>query len=94
MQKMTLVRVSPESSPEQAQRMLALCIWIDAHIHESIGWSELMAQSGMDHQELQAAFTKHHATTPMTWIRKRREELNSQALAASQPVVLPSILVK
>jgi hypothetical protein len=30
----------------------------------------------------------------MTWIRKRREEINRQALAASQPVVLPSILVK
>jgi methylphosphotriester-DNA--protein-cysteine methyltransferase len=94
MQKMKIVSDSQESSPEQAQRMLALCIWIDAHLHETIGWSELMAQSGMDHQELQAAFTKHHATTPMTWIRKRREELKSKALKTNKPVALPSMLVK
>lgn len=94
MQKMSLVRVSQEGSPEQARRMLELCIWIDAHIHESIGWSELMAQSGMDHQELQAAFAKHHFTTPMTWIRKRREELKRKAQNASVPVALPSILIK
>lgn len=94
MQKMEFVRVSQESSSEQAQRMLELCIWIDAHIHESIGWSELMKQSGMDHQELQSAFTKHHATTPMTWIRKRREEIKRKALTDAKPSVVPSILIK
>lgn len=91
---MTLVRVPPEGSTEQSQRLVSLCIWIDAHIHESIGWSELMKQSGMDHQELQNAFAKQHLTTPMTWIRKRREELKRKAQSSATPVALPSILFK
>lgn len=94
MQKMKLVRVSPDSSDDQSQRLLQLCIWIDAHIHESIGWSELMQQSGMDHQDLQNAFAKLHGTTPMTWIRRRREALKRQQLAAQVPVPMPSILFK
>ena len=94
MQKMTIVAASQNGSSEQAQRMLELCIWIDAHIQESIGWSELMKQSGMDHQELQNAFAKHHSTTPMTWIRKRREELKQKTLTAAKPLTLPSILIR
>ena len=53
-----------------------------------------MKQSGMDHQELQNAFAKQHLTTPMTWIRKRREELKRKAQASATPVALPSILFK
>ena len=49
-----------------------LCTWIDSHLHEPIGWQELMAQSGLDHQTLNALFFKFQSTTPMAWIRKRR----------------------
>ncbi|MDE2616137.1 MAG: helix-turn-helix transcriptional regulator [Burkholderiales bacterium] len=50
-----------------------LCTWIEAHLQEPIGWQELMAQSGLDHQTLNALFFKFLSTTPMAWIRKRRE---------------------
>ena len=50
-----------------------LCTWIEAHLHEPIGWQELMAESGLDHQTLNALFFKFLSTTPMAWIRKRRE---------------------
>ncbi|MEK9951177.1 MAG: hypothetical protein VW687_03315 [Curvibacter sp.] len=49
-----------------------LCAWIDAHLDEPIGWQELMGQSGLDHQTLNALFFKFLSTTPMAWIRKRR----------------------
>lgn len=49
-----------------------LCVWIEAHLDEPIGWQELMAQSGLDHQTLNALFFKFLSTTPMAWIRKRR----------------------
>ncbi|MCA3239308.1 MAG: hypothetical protein ACK5YJ_00145 [Curvibacter sp.] len=49
-----------------------LCTWIEAHLDEPIGWQELMAQSGLDHQTLNALFFKFLSTTPMAWIRKRR----------------------
>ena len=54
-----------------------LCAWIDEHIQEQIGWSELMHESGFDHLSIQSSFAKYKATTPMTWIRKRREDFKS-----------------
>ena len=50
-----------------------LCAWIDAQIDEPLGWQELMQQSGLDHQTIKALFFKYASTTPMTWIRRRRE---------------------
>ncbi|MDH4134129.1 MAG: hypothetical protein OEV31_05020 [Gammaproteobacteria bacterium] len=58
---------------ERQQEFDALCAWIDANLHESIGWQELMVQSGLDHQTINALFYRFQSTTPMTWIRKRRE---------------------
>lgn len=50
-----------------------LCAWIDDHLEETIGWQQLFECSGLDHQALQAMFFKHADTTPMTWIRGRRQ---------------------
>jgi len=57
--------------------MCNLCAWIDEHITESIGWADLLAQTGKDHKTLLASFAKHKATTPMTWIRQQRQTLKS-----------------
>ena len=50
-----------------------LCAWIDAELDAQLGWQELMHQSGLDHQTINALFFKYASTTPMTWIRRRRE---------------------
>jgi AraC-like DNA-binding protein len=55
--------------------MRNLCLWIDEHITESIGWADLVAQTGKNHKTLLASFAKHKATTPMTWIRQQRQSL-------------------
>lgn len=57
---------------DHQQTFEELCTWIDGHLHEPIGWQELMVQSGLDHQTLNALFFKFQSTTPMAWIRKRR----------------------
>jgi methylphosphotriester-DNA--protein-cysteine methyltransferase len=57
---------------DHQQTFEELCAWIEAHLNEPIGWQELMAQSGLDHQTLNALFFKFQSTTPMAWIRKRR----------------------
>jgi AraC-like DNA-binding protein len=67
-----------------SEQVAQLCDWIDAHIHESIGWADLTQQSGAEHKTIMASFHKHLATTPMTWIRQRRAQLNIPELA---PVV-------
>ena len=57
------------------QKMLAeLCIWIEKNIETNIGWKELTSESGLTHSDLQFLFGKYKLTTPMTYIRKQREE--------------------
>jgi methylphosphotriester-DNA--protein-cysteine methyltransferase len=58
---------------EHKNELDKLCQWIDEHLSQPIGWQELMAQSHLDHQTIHALFFKYESTTPMTWIRRRRE---------------------
>jgi AraC-like DNA-binding protein len=51
-----------------------LCTFIRNNMHNNIGWKELVAQSKLSHTQLQFLFNKHLQTTPMTYIRKQREE--------------------
>jgi hypothetical protein len=53
-----------------------------------MGWAELMAQSGLDHQTLQTLFFKYKSTTPMTWIRLQRQ-LSQQQKLDEKPSLLP-----
>ena len=74
-------------SPVQEQLFTELCKWIEAHLEETIGWQQLMAQSGLQYQTIQFLFYKHHSTTPMTWIRRRREA-NQKNKADGSPIEL------
>ena len=71
-----------------------LCAWIDEHIQEQIGWSELMHESGFDHLSIQSSFAKYKATTPMTYIRKRREDFKSVRNQSGPTVKFQSLLAK
>jgi AraC-like DNA-binding protein len=62
-------------------RLQRLCEWIDQNINQSIGWAELIAQSGMGHLELQREFGAQLQTSPMQWIRSRRRVLEQTTLA-------------
>ncbi len=73
---------------EHRQTFDELCAWIEAHLHEPLGWQELMAQSGLDHQTLNALFYKFRSQTPMAWIRKQRELRLGQAPAVTPPRLL------
>ncbi len=50
-----------------------LCLWIESHIEESIGWEQLMRHSGLEYQVIQDLFFRNKSTTPMVWIRRLRE---------------------
>ena len=63
---------SPERLQGSQLQLENLCAWIDQHIDESIGWPELIRQSGLSSTALQSLFWRWKATTPMTWIRQRR----------------------
>ena len=73
-----------QSEPVSNLRTLNhLCEWIDANIGQPIGWTELIAHSGMDHLELQKQFIVHLKTSPMQWIRWRRIESKKVSMAAT-----------
>lgn len=65
-----------------------LCAWIETRLDAQLGWQELMHQSGLDHQTINALFFKYASTTPMTWIRRRREAQNDIPATADIPVAL------
>jgi methylphosphotriester-DNA--protein-cysteine methyltransferase len=71
-----------------------LCTWIDEHIQEQIGWSELIHESGFDHLSIQSSFAKYKSTTPMTYIRKRREDFKAIRNQNGPAVKFQSLLAK
>jgi AraC-like DNA-binding protein len=75
---MDLVRNPKSSTEAQRKQFDELCVWIDAHIGEPIGWQQLMEQSGLDFQSLQTLFYRYKSSTAMTWIRHRREIARSK----------------
>ena len=72
---------------ERAQRLRfdSLCLWIEEHIDEQIGWQEMTGQSGLEFPVIHALFYKYKSTTAMAFIRQRR-----MAAQAASSLVRPS----
>ena len=68
------VTFNPFAEDNNKQLFDELRIYIGNNIDSNIGWTELVAQSKLSHTQLQYLFQKHLQTTPMTYIRKQREE--------------------
>jgi len=75
------VTFNPFAEDNNKQLLDELCTYISNNTHNNIGWTELVAQSKLSHTQLQYLFQKHLQTTPMTYIRKQREESNKVAYA-------------
>lgn len=66
-------------SDEDNQILLVeICAWIDKNIETNIGWGVLSEASELNHKELQILFERYLQTSPMTYIRKRKEEGKNQ----------------
>lgn len=55
-------------------RVSNLCAYIDANIHRDLNFLELVEFSGMTYQDLVQAFNAHKNTTPMQYVRMKREK--------------------
>ena len=66
-------RIQARRTSPPEHKLDDLCLWIENNLGESIGWQQLMTQSGLEFQTIQTLFFKYKNTTPMTWIRGRRE---------------------
>ena len=75
------VTFNPYAEDNNKQLLEELCVYISNNTHNNIGWTELVAQSKLSHTQLQYLFQKYFQTTPMTYIRKQREESNKVAYA-------------
>ena len=67
-------KFKPNEEADNQKLLAELCILIEKNIATEIGWKELTTVSGSTHSDLQFLFGKYKQTTPMTYIRKQREE--------------------
>ena len=67
-------KLNPLAEADNLKLFAEICFWIDENINTDIGWKELSSRSDLSHSDLQFLFGKCKHTTPMTYIRQRREE--------------------
>ena len=67
-------KFNPHEEADNQKLLAELCIWIEKNIEMNIGWKELTTASFLTHSDLQFLFGKYKHTTPMTYIRKQRED--------------------
>jgi methylphosphotriester-DNA--protein-cysteine methyltransferase len=84
-------KFNPNAEADNQKLLAELCIWIEKNIETNIGWKELTTASGLTHSELQFLFGKFKQTTPMTYIRKQREESKK---AKPNFIVTPNFLAQ
>lgn len=56
-----------------------LCFWIDTNIDTKFGLKELIEKTNLSNSDLQYLFEKYKQTTPMTYIRDKRDIENKVA---------------
>jgi len=57
-----------------------LCLWIDKNLDSSISINDLVEQTKLSNKDLQYLFEKYKQTTPMTYIRMKRESHKKYSL--------------
>ena len=73
------MKKSNKLSDEDSKKLLdEICGWIDKNIETNIGLAMLCEASELNHKELLILFEKYLQTSPMTYIRKRKEESSKQ----------------
>lgn len=75
---------SAPSAPARA-KLEALLEWIEAHLEEPIGLSDLESQGLWSRRTLQYAFRDAYGCTPMQWVRRRRLHRAMQRLTNPLP---------
>ena len=50
-----------------------LCTWIDEHLDTTLGLKEILSKTNLSSTDLQYLFEKYRQTTPMTYIRHKRD---------------------
>lgn len=71
-----------------------LCVWITSNLDSDIGWEQLIAQSKLNHKDLQYLFEKYKQTTPMTYLRKLRQASNKKHIVLDKMRINPIFITK
>jgi methylphosphotriester-DNA--protein-cysteine methyltransferase len=53
-----------------------LCNWIDTNINDQFGLKNLVDKTNLNNSDIQYLFEKYKQTTPMTYIRHKRNIVN------------------
>jgi len=77
--------VAPMASEAARCRLEPLLVWIEAHLDQPIGLTDLEAQVHWSRRTLQYTFRSACGCTPMQWLRQRRLHRAMQRLKHPQP---------
>jgi len=71
-----LKKINRLTEVENRRLLDELCFWIDSHIDTKFGIKELVEKTNLSISDLQYLFEKYKQTTPMTYIRHKRNIFN------------------
>ncbi len=64
-----------EKNTFEKRKAEEICVWVNAHLDDSIELKDLVEASGLSYFEILKIFSIYFRTTPMQWIRQQRELL-------------------
>jgi AraC-like DNA-binding protein len=85
LQRVEALPKAAEPSPAALGKLATLVEWIEAHLEESLGLSDLERQVHWSRRTLQYAFRDAYGCSPMQWVRRRRLHRAMQRLTTPQP---------
>jgi AraC-like DNA-binding protein len=85
LQQVDALPEAPASSATARGKLEHLVEWIEAHLEEPIGLSDLENQAHWSRRTLQYAFRDAYSCSPMQWVRRRRLQRAMQRLTNPRP---------
>ena len=80
-------KFNPLDQADNKKYLDELCVWIGEYLDTPLGLNELIARTNLSSTDLQYLFEKYKQTTPMTYVRRTRE--NNKKYLISKERIAP-----
>jgi len=87
-------KLNPFADAENIKLFEDLCAWIEKNIDTTLGMQELIDKTNLSSTDIQYLFEKYKQTTPMTYIRTHRENLNKKTSYIDNMRITPIFIEK
>lgn len=80
-------KFNPLDQADNKKYLDELCVWIGENLEAPLGLHELITRTNLSSTDLQYLFEKYKQTTPMTYVRRTRE--NNKKYLISKERIAP-----